>query len=110
MAIRTLATIATGAAALAAASPAAAYLFWHQPNFAGAPVQGDEPGLGLPMPGATPVELKAHMLWNLRAGLNVAALQCQLSPILMTVPNYNDLLRKNGAELLAAQNSLGAYF
>lgn len=110
MAFRWLAWMAAGAVALGPISPASAYLFWSQPKFAGSPVQGDEPGLGLPMPKATPAELKAHMLWNLRAGLNVAALQCQFSPILMTVPNYNDLLRKNSGELLAAQKTLGAYF
>jgi hypothetical protein len=110
MAFRWLALTAAGAMALAPITPASAYLFWNQPKFAGAPVQGDEPGLGMAMPKATPAELKAHMLWNLRAGLNVAALQCQFSPILMTVPNYNDLLRKNSAELLAAQTTLGAYF
>ena len=75
MAFRWLAFLAAGAVALGPISPASAYLFWSQPKFAGTPVQGDEPGLGLPMPKATPAELKAHMLWNLRAGLNVAARQ-----------------------------------
>ena len=110
MAFRWLVFTAAGAIALSQGVPASAYLFWSQPKFAAVPVQGDEPGLGLPMPKATPAELKAHMLWNLRAGLNVAALQCQFSPILMTVPNYNDLLRKNSAEMLAAQTTLGGYF
>jgi hypothetical protein len=110
MAYRIWMLIGAGIMAIGGTAPAAAYLFWSQPKFAGTPVQGDEPGLGLPMPKATPAELKAHMLWNLRAGLNVAALQCQFSPILMTVPNYNDLLRKNGDELIAAQKTLSAYF
>jgi hypothetical protein len=44
------------------------------------------------MPGATPDEIRAHLLWNMRSGLNVAALQCQFSPPLMTVRNYNSLL------------------
>lgn len=96
--------------AAAQAAPASAYLFWVQPSFAGGPVVGDEPGLGLPMPKATPAELRAHMLWNMRAGLNVAALQCQFSPILQTVPNYNNLLRKDAAELNAAYTTLTAYF
>ena len=110
MAFRLVSLVAAGAMTLGLAAPASAYLFWSQPKFAAPPVQGDEPGLGLPMPKATPAELKAHMLWNMRAGLNVAALQCQFSPILMTVPNYNDLLRKNSAELLAAQTTLVGYF
>ena len=29
------------------------------------------------------------MVWNLRAALNVAALQCQFGPTLLTLPNYN---------------------
>ena len=105
--------LVSGLAALVAvtqAVPASAYLFWVQPNFTGGPVTGDEPGLGQPMPKATPAELKAHMLWNMRAGLNVAALQCQFSPILQTVPNYNNLLKKDAAELNAAYQTLTAYF
>jgi hypothetical protein len=105
--------LVSGVAAVSAmglAAPASAYLFWVQPSFTGGPVVGDEPGLGQAMPKATPAELKAHLLWNMRAGLNVAALQCQFSPILLTVPNYNDLLSKNSAELNDAYKLLGAYF
>ena len=110
MAFRWMALAIAGLTAIGLAAPASAYLFWYQPNFTGGLVKGDEAGLGLAMPKATPAELQAHMLWNLRAGLNVAALQCQFSPILLTVPNYNDLLRKNTDELLAAQKTLGGYF
>ncbi len=98
------------AAAIGGSAPASAYLFWTSPSFTGAPVQGDEPGIGMPMPKATPAELKAHLLWNMRAGLNVAALQCQFSPMLLTVPNYNDLLSKNAVELNAAYKVLDGYF
>lgn len=107
---RKLGAMVAGLSVIGAASPASAYLFWFTPNFAGAPVRGDEPGIGLPMPDATPAELKAHLLWNMRAGLNVAALQCQFSPMLMTVANYNDLLSKNSAELNSAYQALNAYF
>lgn len=110
MAFRWLVSGLAAWVAVAQAAPASAYLFWVQPNFAGGPVAGDEPGLGLPMPKATPAELKAHMLWNMRAGLNVAALQCQFSPILQTVPNYNNLLKKDAAELNSAYQTLTAYF
>ena len=110
MAFKWLGFAAAGMMAIGQAAPAFAYLFWYQPKFEGGLVKGDEPGLGLPMPKATPAELKAHMLWNLRAGLNVAALQCQFSPILLTVPNYNDLIKKNADEMLAAQKALGGYF
>ena len=89
---------------------ASAYLFWRPPSFAGAPVKGDEPGIGIALPKATDKEYDAHLLWNLRAGLNVAALQCQFSPALMTVRNYNDVLRQHGAELNAAYTTLTGYF
>ena len=110
MAFRWLALAAAGMMTIGQAGPAGAYLFWYQPNFSGGPVKGDEPGLGMELPKATPAELQAHMLWNMRAGLNVAALQCQFSPILLTVPNYNDLLSKNAAELNGAYQTLNAYF
>jgi len=89
---------------------ASAYLYWSPPNLAGAPARGDEPGIGMPMPGATPAELQAHLLWNMRSGLNVAALQCQFSPILRTVPNYNNILNQHGKELASAYKALSGYF
>lgn len=110
MAFRWLVSGLAALVAVAQTAPASAYLFWVQPNFAGGPVVGDEPGLGMPLPKATPAELRAHMLWNMRAGLNVAALQCQFSPILQTVPNYNNLLKKDADELNGAYKLLSAYF
>jgi hypothetical protein len=92
------------------AQPASAYLFWSKPAFAGGPVRGDEPGIALPLPGATPKELQASLMWNIRAGLNVAALQCQFAPALRTVANYNGLLRHHGTELAAAYTTLTGYF
>lgn len=95
---------------VAHAPASASYLFWSPPNFAGEPVRGDEPGLGLPMPGATPKEISAHLLWNMRAGLNVAALQCQFAPTLATVKNYNTVLGAHGKELSEAYDTLTGYF
>jgi hypothetical protein len=92
------------------AASASAWLFWQKPNFAGAPVSGDEPGIILPIPGATPKEVRASLLWNLRAGLNVAALQCGFSPALMTRINYNDILKHHAVELNDAYQTLGGYF
>jgi hypothetical protein len=92
------------------AEPAAAALFWRSPQLKGEPVVGDEPGLLVPLPGATPKEVKANLLWSLRAGLNVAALQCQFAPSLLTVSNYNYLLKNHSAELQDAYNALTAYF
>lgn len=96
-------------AALAAA-PASASLFWLPPDFSGQPVMGGEDGIGQALPGATPKELQAHLLWNMRAGLNVAALQCQFAPMLLSVRNYNDLLRQHGVELNEAYTTLANYF
>ena len=59
---------------VAALSPAAAQLFLTEPDFRRAPIEGNEPLVGLPIPGATAAEYRAHLLWNLRSGLNVAAL------------------------------------
>ena len=98
------------AAGLFAGSPASAQFFLKSPDFHGAPVTGTEPELGMPMPGATPAELRAGLVWNLRAALNVAALQCDFSPMLLTVDNYNAILLDHKAELKGAYDALNAYF
>ncbi len=91
-------------------APASAQLFWNPPDFRGPPVIGDEPGIALPIPGATPAERSANLLWTMRAGLNVAALQCQFAPTLMTVRTYNELLAHHGKEFAGAFATLGGYF
>jgi hypothetical protein len=58
----------------------------------------------------TPAEQAAHAVWSLRAALNVAALQCQYSPFLRTVDNYNVMLKKHGAELARAQTQMIGHF
>ena len=92
------------------AAAANAQLFWNSPDFSGPPVTGDEPGILQPMPGATPAELEAGLVWTLRAGLNVAALQCQFAPALRTVSLYNDSLKHHDKEFDAAQATLLRYF
>jgi hypothetical protein len=92
------------------AAPAQAYLFWSRPALTGAPAVGGEPGITLPMPGAQPKELQAALVWTMRAGLNVAALQCQFAPALRTVDSYNNMLRQHGPELQATYATLGGYF
>lgn len=94
----------------AQAAPAASFLFWKRPDFSGAPVRGDEPGIVLPMPGATEKEYRASLLWGLRAGLNVAALKCQFAPVLASVPNYNGLLAHHARELNDAYKTVQGYF
>lgn len=58
----------------------------------------------------TPAEAQANAIWNIRAGLNVAALQCQFSGYLATVKNYNDFLKQHGDELVFAQMTLVGHF
>jgi hypothetical protein len=55
-------------------------------------------------------EAAANAVWNVRAGLNVAALQCQFSGYLKTVKNYNDFLKHHGDELVAAQQTMIGHF
>ncbi|HEX8620548.1 MAG TPA: hypothetical protein VF718_01115 [Allosphingosinicella sp.] len=101
---------AVAAAALAMAGPAPAQLYISQPNLRSATIEPNDPLVGLPLPGATPAEHRANLLWNLRAGLNVAALQCQFSDYLRAVPNYNGLLAHHSVELAAAYTALNNYF
>jgi len=92
------------------AAPASAQLYWESPDFQGAPVTGAEPGVLIPLPDATPAEINAEIVWTMRAGLNFAALQCQFAPSLMTVANYNDLLKHHSKELAGEYKTLQGYF
>ena len=58
----------------------------------------------------TPAELSANAVWNLRAALNVAALQCQFSPWLRTVKTYNSFLQAHSEELARAQATMIEHF
>jgi hypothetical protein len=101
---------AAGMVALAAPQGAGAQLFLVDPGFQKGPIEGSDPLVGLPIPGATANEYRAHLLWNMRAGLNVAALQCQFSPLLRTVDNYNGILAHHSKELADAYSTLNNYF
>jgi hypothetical protein len=101
---------ALAACALTVPSGANAQLFFTDPDFKPTPIEGSDPLVGLPIPGATPAEYRAHLLWNLRSGLNVAALQCQFAPWLRTVPNYNGILAHHSSELAQAYTALNGYF
>jgi hypothetical protein len=92
------------------AMPAPAQLFFRSPNFAGAPVTGDEPTVLIPLPGATDAEKEADIVWTMRAGLNFAALQCQFAPSLRTVDNYNQFLTHHSKELMKDYKTLQTYF
>src|SRR3954469_13714414 len=113
MAIGSRIRLRAAAAGLALALPAAAaqaQLFVTDPVYPTGPIAGNDPLVGLPLPGATPAEYRAHLLWNLRSGLNVAALQCQFSPYLRTVDTYNALINQHARELAAAYTALQTYF
>lgn len=108
--MRRLGSVIALAGAAAASAPAPAFLFWTAPQFQSGQVAGDEAGIVLPLPDARPAEVRANLLWAMRAGLNVAALQCQFAPALMTVGNYNAMLRQHSAELQAAYTTVSGYF
>lgn len=102
--------LATALFAAVTAAPAQAQFFWSPPDLSTPPVTGSEPTMGLNLPGATPEELNAGLVWNLRAALNVAALQCDFEPTLLTVSNYNAMLAHHGSELQKSFDMLGKYF
>ena len=102
--------VLVGLAALAWSAPVSAQLFLREPAFQSGTIEATDPMVGLPMPGATPNEYRAHLVWNLRSGLNVAALQCQFSPYLRTVDNYNAILAHHSTELNNAYQALEGYF
>jgi hypothetical protein len=101
---------ATAVAAALAAAPAPAQLYISQPDLRSSPIEASDPLVGLPLAGATAAEHRANLLWNLRAGLNVAALQCQFSDYLRAVPNYNGLLAHHSVELAAAYTTLNNFY
>lgn len=109
---RAFGILAGGAVLFAAAAPqaAGAQMFMNPPEFKAGPIDGSDPLVGLPIAGATPAEYRAHLIWNLRSGLNVAALQCQFSPYLRTVDNYNGVLAHHSKELAEAYSDLMGYF
>jgi hypothetical protein len=108
--LRAGALAAAAIAGFGAGSPAGAQLFITQPDFKPGPIDPGDPLVGMPLPGATPAEYRASLIWNLRAGLNVAALQCQFSPYLRAVPNYNGILAHHSVELANAYTTLNNYF
>ena len=58
----------------------------------------------------TPAETEANAIWNVRAALNVAALQCQYSKYLQSTPNYNAFLKHHAEEIAKAQATMIAHF
>ena len=100
----------TGVALAVVAMPASAQIFWKSPVYTGAPVTLEESGIGVALPGATPTEQRANLVWQLRAGLNVAALQCQGWPTLMSKDIYGGVLINHKEELAKTYATLANYF
>lgn len=96
--------------AILAATPASAQFFWQSPDFTGAPLQPGEAGIGVPLPGATVAEERANWVWQLRAGLNVAELQCTFDKTLLAEDSYIGVLKNHAAELDYAYGQLKSYF
>ncbi len=95
---------------MAYATPASSQVFWYPPQFDAGPISGGDSVAGLPLPQATQAELDAGLVWNLRSGLNVAALKCQQWSGLRLIDNYNDVLVQHKVELAKAYTTLGHYF
>ncbi len=104
------AVVAMGIGGLLAAAPAAGQVLLYDPQIPSGPIEPGDPMVGVPLPGANAAELRAHLMWNVRSGLNVAALQCQFSPYLRTVDNYNGVIDHHAAELRQAYTALEGYF
>lgn len=107
---RMIKACAAAALAFCAVSPAQAQFFWISPDNSGAPVTGAEIDVGIPLPGANPVEQEAALIWTMRTGLNTAALQCQFEPMLMSVENYNGALENHEDEFVRAYQTVESYF
>jgi hypothetical protein len=110
MSVRGVVAAVAAMGSLVLAAPASAQFFMKSRNMSGDPVRGDEPGIVQALPGATPAEQRAGLIWTMRAALNVAALQCDFEPTLLTVANYNAVLTDHKAELAASWDVLGKYF
>ncbi|BAV64637.1 hypothetical protein [Sphingobium cloacae] len=106
---RLLPALALAAASLSA-QPAAAQFYWSPPDMSAPPLTDDQAATALGLPGATAAEIRAGMVWNLRAALNVAALQCQFEPTLLAISNYNAMIAHHDAELDAAMATVLGYF
>lgn len=94
----------------AAPIPATAQVFWQAPDFQGTPLVPGEANMGVALAGATEAEERAGWVWQMRAGLNVAALQCGFDKTLMSQNIYNGIVRNHNGELSLAYETLRSYF
>ncbi len=90
--------------------PAAAQIFWQSPPVSGPPLMPGEIAMGVPLAGATVAEERANWAWQMRAGLNVAKLQCKFDPTLLTADSYDGVYINHAVELAQAYDTLRKYF
>lgn len=106
---------ATGKAPVAVSTPTAGAVIG-SPGATGAPTIEPVKKGGFMVPKAivlrtlTPAETEANAVWNMRAALNVAALQCQFSNYLAAVKTYNAILKHHSDELAKAQKVMLQHF
>ncbi|WP_236697167.1 hypothetical protein [Sphingomonas sp. Leaf257] len=108
--IRSIAAAALLLIGAGLAAPASAQFYLKNYDHVGALATDGMPEVLESLPGATSQENDAALIWSMRAALNVAALQCQFEPTLLTDSNYNAILIDHSQELAAAWAILGAYF
>lgn len=102
-----------GIAAVSAATlslPANAQFFFSSHDMTAPPLTGSEPNFATDFPKATSAEVRAALVWQMRAALNVAALQCQFEPTLLAVPNYNAVLFNHKDEIKKSYDTVTKYF
>jgi hypothetical protein len=110
MRLLTLVSLAAATSAAIAPLPAAAQIFWQAPPVAGPPLMPGEIAMGVPLAGATVAEERANWAWQMRAGLNVAKLQCKFDPTLLTADSYDGVYLNHAVELAQAYDTLRKYF
>ena len=101
---------AAGLAFLGIPAAAHAQIFYNDLPLERSPIDPADPLVGQPLPNATPAEARAGLVWNMRSGLNAAALSCQFSKYLRLVDNYNAILAHHSGELATAYRTLNGYF
>lgn len=97
-------------AASSLAAPASAQIFWKTPDLPNTVVVPGEAGVGEVLANATEAEQRANIAWQMRAALNVAALQCQFDKTLAVPDSYAGILFNHKQELAQVYSTLGSYF
>ncbi len=110
MRLPTLLPLLIAASAALLPIPAAAQIFWQSPPVAGPALMPGELAMGVLLPGATIAEERANWAWQMRAGLNVAKLQCKFDATLLASDGYDGVYINHAVELAAAYDTLRKYF